>query len=79
MIRTPLPVIICNRKQGHYSNRRICEMTLNMILYNPETSNYLSVVFLLLKCLHTLVYRITLETDTHKQVKVVYYYIEKGN
>ena len=33
--------IICNRKQGHYSDRTICEMmTLNEIRYNPETSTF---------------------------------------
>jgi hypothetical protein len=37
------PVIICNRKQGHYSDRRICEMmTLNEIHYDPETSTSFS-------------------------------------
>jgi hypothetical protein len=37
------PVIICNSKQGHYSDRRICEiMTLNEIPYNPATSIFLS-------------------------------------
>ena len=36
------PVIICNRKQGHYNDRRICEMmTLNEIHYNLATSTYL--------------------------------------
>jgi hypothetical protein len=31
------PVIICNCKQGYYSDRRICKMmTLNEIHYNPE-------------------------------------------
>jgi hypothetical protein len=31
-------VIICDRKQGHYSDRRICEMvTLNEIHYNSTT------------------------------------------
>jgi hypothetical protein len=32
------PVVICNRKQGHYSDRRICEMViLNEIHYNLAT------------------------------------------
>jgi hypothetical protein len=39
------PVIICNHKQGHYSDRRICEMitlikemiTLNAIRYYSAT------------------------------------------
>jgi hypothetical protein len=36
------PVIICNRKQGHYNDHKICEiMTLNEIHYNPATSTYL--------------------------------------
>jgi hypothetical protein len=40
-------VIICNRKQGHYSDPIICkEMTLNEIHYNnPAISTYLSVVW----------------------------------
>jgi hypothetical protein len=33
---------ICNRKQGHYNDRRISEMmTLNEIHYNLATSTYL--------------------------------------
>ena len=44
----------CNRKQGHYSDRRICEMMiLNKICYNPATSTFLLVVGLALKRLHT--------------------------
>ena len=49
-------VIICNRKQGHYSDRRICEMmTLNEIRYNPATSTFLlvHVICLALKNPHT--------------------------
>ena len=42
---TYLLVIICNRKQGHYSDRRICEMmTLNEIRYNPVTSTFWLIV-----------------------------------
>jgi hypothetical protein len=38
-------LIIFNRKEGHYSDRRICEiMILNEIHYNPATSTFLSVV-----------------------------------
>jgi hypothetical protein len=48
------PVIIRNSKQGHYSDRRICEMiTLNEIHYNPAKSTFLSVVCLALKSFHT--------------------------
>jgi hypothetical protein len=37
-----MPVIICNRKQGHYNDRRIFElMTLNEIHYNLATSTFL--------------------------------------
>ena len=36
-----VPVIICNRKQGHYNDCRICEMILNDINYNLATSAYL--------------------------------------
>jgi hypothetical protein len=36
------PVIICNCKQGHYNDRRTCEMmTSNEIHYNPATSTFL--------------------------------------
>jgi hypothetical protein len=46
-------VIICNRKQGHYSDHRICEMmTLNEIHYNPATSTFLSVLGLAFKSSH---------------------------
>jgi hypothetical protein len=35
------PVIICNRKQGHYSDRSICKiMNLNEIHYNPATPTF---------------------------------------
>jgi hypothetical protein len=47
-----VPVIICNRKQCHYNDRRICEMmTLNEIHYNFATSTFLLVVCLVLKSL----------------------------
>jgi hypothetical protein len=37
--------MICNSKQGHYSNRKIWEMmTSKEIPYNPAASNILSVV-----------------------------------
>jgi hypothetical protein len=37
-----VPVMICNRKQSHYNDRRICEMmTLNEIHYNLSTSTFL--------------------------------------
>jgi hypothetical protein len=75
-------VIICNRKQGHYNDRRICEMmTLNEIHCNPATSTFLSVVCLVLKSLHTRNSLLPIESTGrhthHKQVKMVYYYIEK--
>jgi hypothetical protein len=80
----PVIHVICNRKQGHYSDRRICEMmTLNEIRYNPATSNVLSVVGLVLKSSHTQNMLLQIEStgrySHHKQVKVVYYYIEKGS
>jgi hypothetical protein len=35
-------VVICNRKQGQYSDRRVCEMMiLNKIHHNPAKSTYL--------------------------------------
>jgi hypothetical protein len=35
-------MIICNRKQGHYNDRGICEMmTLNKIRYNPAKLSFL--------------------------------------
>ena len=47
-------VIICNRKQGHYSDHRICEiMTLNETRYNPATSTFWLVVGLALNSPHT--------------------------
>jgi hypothetical protein len=56
-------------------------MTVNEILYNPATSTFLSVVHLALKRPHTqkLLLRIELTGiyTHHKQVKVVYNYIEK--
>ena len=77
-----MPVIICNRKQGHYNDRRICEMmTLNEIHYNLATSTFLKVVCLVLKSPHTQNMLLRIESTgrcTHqKQVKVVCYYIEK--
>ena len=48
------PVINCNSKQGHYSDRTICEMIiLNEIHHNFATSTYLQVVCLVLKSPHT--------------------------
>ena len=75
-------VIICNRKQGHYSDRRICKMvTLNEIRYNPATSTFLLVVGLALNNPHThiMLWRIeSTERHTHhKQAIVVHYYIKK--
>ena len=76
-------MIICNRKQGHYSDRRTCEMMSckSEIRYNPATSTFLLVVGLALKSPHThgMLYRIeSTERHTHhKQVIVVHYYIEK--
>jgi hypothetical protein len=77
-------VIICNRKQVHYSYRKIREMmTLNEIHYNPPTSTFLSVVCLAMKSSHTqntlLRIKATGRYTHYKQVKVVYYYIEKEN
>jgi hypothetical protein len=73
--------MICNRKQGNYIDRRIYEiMTLNKIHYNPATLTFLSLVCLDLKSPHTqnMLLRIqsTRRYTHHKQVKVVYYYIE---
>jgi hypothetical protein len=49
-----VPVVICYRKQGHYSNRRICEMViLDEFHYNPANINFLSVLCLALKSSHT--------------------------
>ena len=75
-------VIICNRKQGHYSDRRICEMmTLNEIRYNPAASTFLLVVGLALKSPHTHSMLLRIESTGiythHKQATVVYYYIER--
>jgi hypothetical protein len=65
----------CNRKQGQYSDRRICEMmTLNEIHYNPgpcsinffgqysQTQNKLLRIESIEKYSH------------HKQAKVVYFF-----
>ena len=47
-------MVICNRKQGHYSDRRICEMmTLNEIRYNTAASTFWLEVGLALKRPHT--------------------------
>ena len=70
-------VIICNRKQGHYSDRRICEMmTLNEIRYNPAASTFLLVVGLALKSPHTHSMLLRIESSGrythHKHVIMVY-------
>ena len=75
-------MIICNRKQGHYSDRRICVMmTLNDIRYNPATSTCLLVVDFALKSPHTHDMLLRIESTErhthHKQVIMVHYYIEK--
>ena len=75
-------VIICNHKQGHYSDRRICEMmTLNDICYNPATSSFWLVIGLALKHQHThdMPLRIeSTERHTHqKQAIVVHHYMKK--
>ena len=75
-------VIICNRKQGHYSDRRICEMmTSNEIRYNPATSTLLLEDGLALKSSHTHSMLLRIESTgrytRHKQVIVVYYYIQR--
>jgi hypothetical protein len=73
---------MCNHKQSHYSDRRICvKMTANEIHYNLATSTYLSIVCLVWKSPYTqnmpLRIKFTVRYTHHKQVKVVYYYIEK--
>ena len=75
-------MIICNRKLGHYSDRRICEMmTLNDIHYNLAASTYVYVACLVLKRPHTQNMLLRIESigryTHHMQVKVVCYYIEK--
>ena len=75
-------VIICNRKQGHYSDRRICEtMTLNEICYNPAISTFWLVVDLALKNHHTHGMPLRIESTErhthHKQAIVVHYNIGK--
>jgi hypothetical protein len=56
-------------------------MTLNEIRYNPATSTFLSVVGLSLKSFCTQKWCVSIEPTgrytQYKQVKVVYYYIEK--
>jgi hypothetical protein len=74
--------MICNRKQGHYNDCRICEMiTLNKIHYNTATSIFFSVAGLVLKHPYTQNMLLAIESagrNKHrKQVKIVYYYIEK--
>jgi hypothetical protein len=73
-------VVICNRKQGHYSDRIIFEMMiLNEIHYNLATSTYLQVICLVLKSPHTQNMLLRIESTGrrtyHKQVKVVCYYM----
>ena len=75
-------MIICNRKQGHKSDRRIYEMmTLNEIRYNPAASTFLLEVGLALKSPHTHSMLLRIESTGrythHKQVIMVYYYIER--
>jgi hypothetical protein len=72
------PVLICNPKQGHYSDRRIWKMmTMNDIHYNPATTTYLSVVCFVLKSPHTQNMRMRIESTgryTHyKHIRMVYY------
>jgi hypothetical protein len=74
-------VKICNRKQGHYSDRRIYEMIILIeIHYNLAISTLLSVVCFILKSPHAQNKLLRIESTGrhayHKQVKVVYYYIE---
>jgi hypothetical protein len=69
------PVIICNRKQSHYSDRIEYAKDLN-----PATSTFLSVVSLPLKSSDTQGMLLRFESTgkyayaISKQVKVVYYY-----
>jgi hypothetical protein len=72
-------VILCNRIQGQYSDRRICKiMTLNEIHYNLFCNRFSSFwkVFIRKTCS-----RLCIESagrySHHKQVKVVYCYIDK--
>ena len=70
-------MIICNRKQGHHSDRRICEMmTLNEIRYNPAASTFLLVVRLALKSPHTHSMLLRIESTGiythHKHVTLTY-------
>jgi hypothetical protein len=79
------PMIVCNRKQRYYSDRRICEiMILNemhSLHCNPATSTFLSEVGLVWKSrtqnrlLHI---ESTRRYTHHKQVKVVYNFVEKN-
>jgi hypothetical protein len=59
----------------------IAKYDLNEIDYNPATSTYLSVVYLVLKSPNTqtmLLHVINLEINAHhKQMNVEYYYVEK--
>jgi hypothetical protein len=78
-------VMICNHKQGHYSDRRICDKDdFNEIHYNPATSTFTTfLVCLVLKSLHTDTQNMLLRIESsgrythHKQAKVIHYYIEK--
>jgi hypothetical protein len=67
-------VMNCNRKQGHFSDRRICKMmTSNDIRYNPATSTFLSVVCLAFKSSHMQNMLLRIESTGiyihHKQLK----------
>jgi hypothetical protein len=73
---------ICNRKQGHYNDRRIFEMMpLNEIHYNSAASTFIVSSLPRFEKLsytkHALVHRITWGNTRHKQIKVVYCYITK--
>jgi hypothetical protein len=75
------PVIMCNRKQGYYSDCRIRKMmTLNNIHYNSATSTFFNSWPLFEKFSYakkcTCVWN-QLGDKHQKQLKVVYYYIEK--
>jgi hypothetical protein len=60
--------MICNRNQGHCSDRKNSEkITLNENYYNPLTSTYLSVFYLLLKRSHTQSMRLRIVTQTRIQ------------
>jgi putative heme iron utilization protein len=68
---------ICNRKQGNYSDHRMCKMvTLNETCDNPTTSTFLSVVGRALKSAYTQNKLLRIESTGrythHKPMKVVY-------